>query len=103
MSALRPCPSCARHVRGESSCPFCAASFDVRSFGIGAVGAGAIGTAVLAAATIGLAAYDATPTGAQIEDEEPVRLTPQYGAPSDPTPPPPPPPREDVDAGKPRP
>jgi hypothetical protein len=96
MSALRPCPSCRRHVRGESICPFCATSFSA-----GALGAGALGSAVLAAATLSLAVYDATPTQAQLEDESPVRLTPQYGAPSDP--PPPPPPREDVDAGKPRP
>lgn len=30
MSSLRPCPSCARHVRAtESSCPFCAATLRV--------------------------------------------------------------------------
>ncbi|MBN8615034.1 MAG: hypothetical protein J0L92_30840 [Deltaproteobacteria bacterium] len=91
MSALRPCPSCRRHIRHELLCPFCAASF----------GKGVLGAAALTAATLTLVSYDATPTRAQIEDDEPVRLTPQYGAPSDPTPPPPPPPREDVDAGKP--
>jgi hypothetical protein len=29
MPALRPCPSCSRHVRiSEAACPFCAARFD---------------------------------------------------------------------------
>jgi hypothetical protein len=27
---LEPCPSCRRHVRAESACPFCAAPLDTR-------------------------------------------------------------------------
>ena len=44
----------------------------------------------------------AIPVIAELDDDA-VRLTPQYGAPSDPYPPPPPPPRDEPDAGKPRP
>lgn len=101
MSALRPCPSCRRHVRSESSCPFCATTSSASPFDTSAFAKGAIGATVLTAAALSLVSYDAAPTQAQLEDEQPVRLTPQYGAPSDW--PPPPPPREDVDAGKPRP
>jgi len=91
---LRPCPRCLRHVRlAEPSCPFCDESRVARA---------GLGVALAAGAALALTACDSASVASAQVDDEAVRLTPQYGAPSDPYPPPPPPPRDEPDAGKPR-
>jgi hypothetical protein len=101
--ALHPCRHCARHVRAdERACPFCGS--EVRR----ALPRTSLGLVIVAGAALTLAGCDGglvATAHADIEDE-PVRQTPQYGAPSyDPEPPPPPPqqgPRpRGVDAGTP--
>lgn len=106
---LEPCARCHRHVRvTEGACPFCEApaprerSFsrvDRRGGWLGA----ALATGLTASAASSLAGCDAASVARAQLDDDAVRLTPQYGAPSDPYPPPPPPPRDEPDAGKPRP
>src|SRR6188472_1578861 len=101
-AALLPCRRCARHVRrGEAECPFCGspiASMPPRSFAVPMIVAAA-------GAALTLAGCDgAIVSSAQADEgDEPVRMTPQYGAPSyDPEPPPPqqgPQPPPPVDAG----
>lgn len=95
---LHPCPRCERHVRAsEAACPFCTTRLGARSW-LGA----ALATGLTTTAAVGLGGDAVSVAHAQVDDEA-VRLTPQYGAPSDPYPPPPPPPRDEPDAGKPAP
>jgi RNA polymerase subunit RPABC4/transcription elongation factor Spt4 len=99
---LEPCARCHRHVRAtEGACPFCEAP-PPRERRVGWLGA-ALATGLTVSAASSLVGCDAASVARAQVDEDAVRLTPQYGAPSDPYPPPPPPPRDDPDAGKPRP
>lgn len=100
MAKLGPCAGCGRHVRAiEGACPFCGTTRRSRTL------------AVIATAGVALALSGCDVHGtalAQDDDDsadEPVRMTPQYGAPSyDPGPPPTPQPLppDNRDAGPPR-
>ena len=99
---LEPCARCHRHVRvTEGACPFCDAPV-ARERRVGWLGA-ALATGLTASTVSSLVGCDAASVARAQIDDDAVRLTPQYGAPSDPYPPPPPPPRDEPDAGKPRP
>jgi len=85
---LRPCEECRRHVRAvERACPFCGAAMPIAA----PTARPLLGLVIGAGAAIAISGCDVTSVASaqQDEDEEPIRLTPQYGAP-DYYPPPPP-------------
>ena len=92
MTTLRPCSHCHRHVRVPArACPFCRTAIAL----------------VAAGTALALGGCDVVGVvNAQDESDEPVRMTPQYGAPGydpGPIPPQPPPSPANRDAGPPRP
>ncbi len=99
-AALHPCEHCARHIRvSEIACHFCAAPVR-RTLGPHS----ARGAILVVGAALALAGCDVSLVStAHAEDDEPIRLTPQYGAPDYvPEPPPLPPPSsapDGIDAG----